>query len=203
MFINSSVQMITAILIAYLIGSISSAILICKIFRLPDPRTQGSKNPGATNVLRFGGKKAAFLTLLGDVLKGVIPVLIGKAIGLDSLSLALIALAAFLGHLYPIFFGFEGGKGVATAFGCIIALSWPAGIILALVWLIIARIFRYSSLAALIAAISAPFIVWCFSNNIYAYSIAVMSIFLIYRHKQNIKNLITHQEKKIGNRSSS
>lgn len=198
MVINSSTQIIVACIIAYLIGSISSAVLICKVFHLPDPRTQGSKNPGATNVLRFGGKKAAVLTLLGDVLKGVIPVLIGRAIGFNALSLALIALAAFIGHLYPVFFRFAGGKGVATAFGCIIALSWPAGILLALVWLITAGIFRYSSLAALVAAISAPFIVWYFSSEAYAFSIAVMSIFLIYRHKQNIKNLITHQEKKIG-----
>jgi len=198
MVINSSIQMIIGIIVSYLIGSVSSAILICHIFRLPDPRTQGSKNPGATNVLRFGGKKAAFLTLLGDVLKGVIPVLIGKAFGFDSLSLSLMALAAFLGHLYPIFFRFEGGKGVATAFGCIVALSWPAGIMLALIWLMIAGIFRYSSLAALVAAISAPFIVWYFSNNTYVFSIALMSIFLIYRHKKNIKNLMTQQEKKIG-----
>jgi glycerol-3-phosphate acyltransferase PlsY len=195
---NMYLETIIAIITAYLIGSISSAILVCKILHLPDPRTQGSKNPGATNVLRFGGKKAAILTLIGDILKGVIPVLLAKMIGFDITTIALVALAAFLGHLYPIFFRFEGGKGVATACGCIIALSWPAGLTLALIWLIIAILFRYSSLAALVASIAAPFTLWYFSNDTYAMILCVMSALLIYRHTQNIKNLLAGKEKKIG-----
>ena len=135
---------IIAILGAYLIGSISSAIVVSKLMGLPDPRTSGSGNPGATNVLRLGGKKAAIFTLIGDILKAVIPVLAAKWYGFDSLSLSLITFAAFLGHLYPIYFGFKGGKGVATAFGCLVALYWP--------WFSftkrivnLAIIFRYSS----------------------------------------------------------
>src|SRR5689334_17854922 len=143
-----SIEIIIAFIIAYLIGSISTAIVTCKIMRLPDPRDQGSGNPGATNVLRFGGKKAAIITLMGDMLKGVIPVLAAKWFGFNTVGLSLVAFAAFLGHLYPIFFRFQGGKGVATAFGCFIALSWPLGLLLAATWLIIAILFRYSSLAA-------------------------------------------------------
>lgn len=192
------IDSIIAIIAAYLIGSISSAIVTCRILHLPDPRTQGSGNPGTTNVLRFGGKKAAILTLLGDVLKGVIPVLIAKIYGLDILSIALVAFAAFVGHLYPVFFRFKGGKGVATAFGCIIALSLPSGLTLGTIWLLIAIIFRYSSLAALIAAISAPIVLWYFTNDIYAATLCVMSALLIYRHAQNIRNLLSGKEKKIG-----
>src|SRR6476620_10986064 len=114
-----------ATLIGYLFGSISSAVITCKLLGLPDPRTQGSNNPGTTNVLRIGGKKAAIITLMGDVLKGVFPVLLAKWYGINDLGLALVTFAAFFGHLYPIFTGFQGGKGVATAFGCMTALSWP------------------------------------------------------------------------------
>src|ERR1700722_7147497 len=130
-----------AIIIAYLFGSISSAIVTCKLMGLPDPRTQGSGNPGATNVLRIGGKKAAIITLVGDVLKGVIPVLAAKFYGFDTLSLSFITFAAFIGHLYPVFFKFEGGKGVATSFGCLIALAWPIGLSLMLTWILMAVIF--------------------------------------------------------------
>jgi glycerol-3-phosphate acyltransferase PlsY len=189
---------ILAIIIAYLFGSISSAIIVCKIMRLPDPRTEGSKNPGATNVLRFGGKKAAIITLFGDVLKGVIPVLAAKFYGLDTLGMALVTFAAFIGHLYPVFFRFEGGKGVATAFGCLIALNWEIGLALAITWLIIAFCFRYSSLAALITAILAPIYAWYFTNWIYTITIIIISALLIYRHKSNIQNLFAGKEKKIG-----
>jgi glycerol-3-phosphate acyltransferase PlsY len=188
----------TAILLAYLIGSVSSAIVTCKLMGLPDPRTQGSRNPGATNVLRIGGKKAALITLIGDVLKGVIPVLAAKIYGFDTLSLSLITLAAFLGHLYPVFFKFEGGKGVATAFGCLIALAWPIGLCLLGTWLLMAIIFRYSSLSALTAAILAPFYAWYFTNNNYTLMSMVMSILLIYRHRKNIQNLFAGKEDKIG-----
>ena len=186
-----------AVIIAYLFGSISTAVLTCKMMGLPDPRSQGSRNPGATNVLRIGGKKAAIITLLGDVLKGVIPVLIAKWYGFDTLSLSLITFAAFFGHLYPIFFGFEGGKGVATAFGCIIALTWPVGLLLASTWLLIAIIFRYSSLAALITSLLAPFYMWYLTNWDFTIMSIVISAFLIYRHKSNIKNLLAKKESKI------
>lgn len=187
-----------AILVAYLFGSISSAIVVCKVMGLPDPRTQGSRNPGATNVLRLGGKKAAIITLLGDMLKGLIPVLAAKAYGFDTLSLSLIAFAAFIGHLYPIFFRFEGGKGVATSFGCIIALSWPAGLAMIASWLLTAIVFRYSSLAALVAALLAPLYLWYFSNWNYTIMASVISIILIIRHRKNIQNLLTGKESKIG-----
>lgn len=186
------------LIFAYGCGSLSSAIIVCHLFGLPDPRTQGSKNPGATNVLRMGGKKAALLTLLGDIFKGVIPVIAAKFIGFDLLFQAFIACAAFLGHLYPLFFGFKGGKGVATAFGAIIALSWPVGVAIALTWLTTAFLFRYSSLAALVSALLAPFYTAYFNGPVIALIIAAMSVLLLYRHRQNIKNLWTGCEKKIG-----
>lgn len=186
------------IIIAYLFGSISSAIVTCRLFGLPDPRTQGSGNPGATNVLRVGGKLPAVITLLGDVLKGVIPVLLAKALSLPTLSLALVAFAAFIGHLYPLFFRFRGGKGVATTLGCLLALSWPLGLTLILTWLLIAILFRYSSLAALITAISAPFYTWYFTNETYTIMVVCMSVLLIYRHRKNIYQLWQGNEDKIG-----
>jgi glycerol-3-phosphate acyltransferase PlsY len=193
---------IIAIIAAYLFGSISSAIIVCKLMRLPDPRTEGSKNPGATNVLRIGGKKAAIITLLGDMLKGFIPVLAAKWYGLDTLSLALVTFAAFLGHLYPIFFRFQGGKGVATLLGCLIALDSAIGLSVIATWLGVAMIFRYSSLSALIAAILAPFYAGYFTNWTYAVTIAIMSSLLIYRHRGNIRNLFTGKETKIGQKKS-
>lgn len=188
-----------ATLIAYLFGSISSAIIVCKMMGLPDPRTQGSKNPGATNVLRIGGKKAAIITLLGDMLKGVIPVLLAKTLGLSSIGLGLVAFGAFIGHLYPVFFNFEGGKGVATALGCLLALSWPAGLSWLATWLLVALLFRYSSLSALIASLLAPFYCWWFTQDPFiSAAIAVMSFILIIRHKSNIQKLLAGQESKIG-----
>ncbi len=184
-------------LLAYLFGSISSAIITCKLMRLPDPRKQGSGNPGATNVLRFGGKKAAIVTLIGDVMKGVLPVLIAKWVGLDDVGLSLVAFAAFIGHLYPIFFRFQGGKGVATAFGCLVALSWPLGLSLLATWLVVALVFRYSSLAAVIAALAAPFYAWYWTQNHFTLVTTLIGILLIYRHHNNIRNLIAGKESKI------
>jgi acyl phosphate:glycerol-3-phosphate acyltransferase len=190
-----------ATIIAYLFGSISSAIIVCKIMRLPDPRTQGSRNPGATNVLRIGGKKAALIVLLGDVLKGVIPVLVANWYGLPVLGLAIVAFAAFLGHLFPIFFRFEGGKGVATALGCLLALSYPSALCWLATWLIVALLFRYSSLASLIASLLAPIYIGYFTNEwIYVITIALMSLILILRHRKNIANLFAGKESKIGKR---
>ena len=196
-----SIATLIGILIAYLMGSISSAIVVCKIMQLPDPRTQGSRNPGATNVLRIGGKKAAIITLLGDALKGVIPVLLAKLYGFDTLSLSLITFAAFIGHLYPVFFRFEGGKGVATAFGCLLALAWPVGLAMILTWILMAVIFRYSSLSALMAALLAPLYTWYFTNWDYTVMMCAISALLIYRHRSNIANLLNGKESKLGKKS--
>lgn len=197
-----SIYIAIASSIAYLFGSLSTAILVCKIMGLPDPRSQGSNNPGATNVLRIGGKKAALITLLGDMLKGVIPVLAAKWYGLPPIGLALVSLAAFLGHLYPIFFHFKGGKGVATALGCLLALSLTTGIAWIATWLIIAVLFGYASLASLIASLFAPIYIGYFTGDLYyALIIALMSMLLIYRHRTNIVNLLIGKESKIGRKS--
>lgn len=196
-------EILLATIAAYLFGSISSAILVCKLMGLPDPRTQGSRNPGATNVLRIGGKKAAVLTLLGDVLKGFIPVLAAKWIGLGETGLALVMFAAFFGHLFPVFFRFEGGKGVATLIGCLLALSLPIGISWMLTWFMMALLFRYSSLSSLTASLLAPVYVWYFTGSlIYTMTIALMSLILIYRHRSNIANLIAGKESKITRKKS-
>ncbi|EKE00786.1 MAG: Membrane protein containing DUF205 [uncultured bacterium] len=193
--------MITVIVfcvIAYLIGSLSSAIIVCKFLNLPDPRTQGSMNPGTTNVLRIGGKTPAFITLAGDMLKGFIPVLIGHLIGIGGVFLGLIAMAAFLGHLYPVFFKFQGGKGVATALGSFLALSPVAGIAIIISWILVAVTFRYSSLAALVAAISAPIFMLFFANIGYLIPSLMISAMLIWRHRDNIQRLRAGTENKIS-----
>jgi acyl phosphate:glycerol-3-phosphate acyltransferase len=193
-----SIATLIAIVLAYLFGSISSAIVTCKIMGYPDPRSQGSGNPGATNVLRFGGKKAAIITLAGDVLKGVFVVLAAKWYGFDSFSMSLITFAVFLGHLFPIYFGFAGGKGVATAAGCLLALAWPVGAAALATWIIMVVLFRYSSLAAVVAALCAPVYAWYFTNWDYTYMTAAMTILLLLRHHKNIHNLLTGKEDKIG-----
>lgn len=187
------------IIAAYLMGSVSSAIIVCKLMGLPDPRTQGSRNPGATNVLRFGGKKAAIITLLGDTLKGVIPVVIASALDVSPAVLAATGFAAFLGHLYPIFFRFEGGKGVATAFGVLIGLSWPVSLAVLGTWLLMAYVFRYSSLSALTATTLTPVYLWLLNNPQEYVTMALpLCLLLIWRHRSNIKNLLNGTEGKIG-----
>ncbi len=184
---------------AYLVGSISSAIVVARAMGLPDPREVGSRNPGATNVLRYGGKKAAAFTLLGDMLKGVIPVLVARALSDDPLVLAATAGAAFLGHLFPVFFGFQGGKGVATALGVSLALNPWLGLLLVGTWLAMAAVFRYSSLAALTAALAAPLYVWwLMPQPAYLGMMLAMSALLIYRHRSNIRNLLSGKEGRIG-----
>ena len=186
------------IALAYLLGSLSTAIITCKLMGLPDPRTQGSKNPGATNVLRFGGKKAAAVTLFGDFLKGLLPVLIGLALKVEPQTLALIGLAAFLGHLYPVFFAFQGGKGVATAFGVILGLSWQVALAALLTWLVMAKIFKISSLSALTAAALTPLYCWLLTpQKEFIILLAVVSVLLIWRHRSNIQNLLSGKEGKI------
>lgn len=187
------------ILAGYLFGSISSAIIICKLMRLPDPRTQGSNNPGATNVLRFGGKKAAAIVLLGDMVKGVIPILVARLAGADALVLAAVGFAAFIGHLYPVFFGFRGGKGVATAFGVFATLNWQVGLALIGTWLLMAKVFKISSLAALTAAVLTPLYLWWLSGEQYWVSMSIiMSAILIWRHRSNIQKLLSGKEDSIG-----
>ncbi|NOX42967.1 MAG: glycerol-3-phosphate 1-O-acyltransferase PlsY [Gammaproteobacteria bacterium] len=183
------------VLLAYLSGSISTAIIVCKIMHLPDPRSQGSGNPGATNVLRLGGKKAAATTLAGDMLKGLIPVLIASALTSNQTTLALVAMFAFLGHLYPIFFRFKGGKGVATAFGVLLGLSWPVAMVVSATWLTMAYIFKISSLSALTAAILAPVYMWVLEPaKSYFLLMILLSLLLIWRHRSNIKKLIEGTE---------
>ena len=184
---------------AYLLGSIASAILICRLFGLSDPRAEGSGNPGATNVLRLHGKKVAILTLAGDVLKGVIPVLIAKALGCSALIIALSGLAAFIGHLFPVFFKFKGGKGVATLIGVLFATHWLSGLAYITTWSLIAWITRYSSLSALTAAALTPVYSWFILENInFMICQSIMVIFLIWRHRSNIRHLIDGTENKIG-----
>jgi len=183
----------------YLFGSISTAIIVCKLMGLPDPRTQGSRNPGATNVARLGGKKAAAFTLAGDMLKGLLPVLLAHALHADPTILAATALAAFLGHLYPVFFGFQGGKGVATALGVIYGLYWPVGLLTTTVWLGMALVFRYSSLAALTAILSVPFgFMWLLPEQPIIIAMAVLTAILYWRHRSNIANLLSGKEDKIS-----
>ena len=197
---------IALVLGAYLLGSISSAVIVCRLMGLPDPRTLGSNNPGATNVLRIGGtkaKRAAGITLLGDSLKGLLPMLathlLGPLVSGGSLTLAAVGLAAFLGHLYPVFFGFRGGKGVATALGVQVGLYWPIGACVAAIWLFVAKVLKISSASALVSMGLAPFIVWWFRPEPALVGMQVIITLLLFlRHRSNIRNLLRGTEGKIG-----
>jgi glycerol-3-phosphate acyltransferase PlsY len=184
---------------AYLMGSVSSAIIVCRLMGLPDPRTEGSNNPGATNVLRLGGKKAAAITLLGDSLKGLLPMLAGHLLDASPLILALTGMAAFLGHLYPLFFDFKGGKGVATALGVQFGLHWGIGAAVGLVWLFMAKVINISSLSALVSMALAPLIVWTIwpSPELLAMQVLI-SLILFWRHRSNIRKLLQGTEGKIA-----
>jgi glycerol-3-phosphate acyltransferase PlsY len=185
--------------LGYLLGSISSAVIVARAMGLQDPREVGSKNPGATNVLRYGGKRAAIFTLIGDTLKGVIPVVIARCLTDDSSVLAMTALAAFLGHLYPVFFGFQGGKGVATALGVWLALNPWIGLLMLATWGITAAVTRYSSLSSLIASLLAPaYVAWLQPGPAYVVASVMMSALLIWRHQLNILRLFRGEESKIG-----
>lgn len=186
-----------ALILAYLLGSVSAAIIVCRLMGLPDPRTDGSGNPGTTNVLRLGGKPAALLTLTGDMLKGVIPVLVGRELGMDDMLLSAIGFAAFLGHLYPIFFRFEGGKGVATALGVLLALHWQVGLLVIVLWIAGFALTRISSVGAITAFVAAPFLAnWLMPEAMLG--VVGMSLLLLARHKENIKALIEGRERKFG-----
>lgn len=185
--------------LAYLLGSVSTGVVVARVLGLQDPRETGSKNPGATNLLRYGGKTAAALTLLGDILKGVIAVLVARAVTDDAVILALAGLAVFIGHLWPVFFGFRGGKGVATALGVWLALAPWVGLALIATWVAMAFLFRYSSLSALTAAVTAPLYVYLFMPQpAYLVMMLAMSALLVFRHRANIRRLLAGTETKIG-----
>jgi len=190
---------IILIIIAYLIGSASAAIITCKLMGKKDPRTLGSQNPGATNVLRYAGKKAAAITLLGDVLKGLLPIAIGHYLDLSWGWLILIGIAAFLGHLYPVFFGFKGGKGVATALGVYFGLNPIVGAVVGITWLIAALLFNTSSLSALIATLLAPLYFFWVTGSIDLFlGLIVITVFIYWRHRANIMKIIDGTESKIS-----
>ncbi len=190
---------VSLVIAAYLVGSLSTAVLVSKSMGLPDPRSSGSGNPGATNVLRLGGKKAAAGTLLGDVLKGLLPVLVARMLGGGDTIVALVGLAAFLGHLFPVFFGFRGGKGVATGLGVLVGLSPAAAGLAALSWLLVAAVSRYSSLAALVTAVLAPvFLALLGGASAQVVVLVVMACLLIWRHHANIARLLKGSESRIG-----
>nr|WP_145546421.1 glycerol-3-phosphate 1-O-acyltransferase PlsY [Variovorax boronicumulans] len=199
-----------ATLAAYLLGSLSFAVIVSRVMGLSDPRSYGSKNPGATNVLRSGSKAAALITLLLDALKGWLPVALvvwyGERFGLQEGTVALVGLAAFLGHLYPVFFRFQGGKGVATALGVLFGVDWLLGLAAALTWLIIAFFFRYSSLASLVAAVFAP-VYYLFGNGLAWYAdkrialaLGAMALLLFWRHRENIGRLAQGKESRLGSK---
>ena len=192
------INQLLIVLFAYLVGSISSGIIISRIFSLPDPRTMGSKNPGATNVMRTGNKKAAVLTLLGDLLKAIFVLFIANYLGFEGFIIICVSLAVLIGHIFPVFYKFRGGKGVATAVGILFALNFKLALVVICIWLFVFLIWRYSSLAAIFASISAPligfFILKDTSLNCVTY-IIVTTIILI-THQKNIKNLLSGKELK-------
>lgn len=189
-----------ALIIAYLLGSVCSAIIMCRVLGLPDPRTEGSHNPGTTNVLRIGGKGPAALTLLGDMLKGVVPVLVARHYGLEPAVVSAVGLAAFLGHLYPVFFRFEGGKGVATALGVLFAVHWPLGLIVGAIWVTAFAATRISSLGSILGFAAAPFVAWQMAPA-YMLGIVGMSLLLLARHKPNIIALVKGEERRFGSKN--
>ena len=196
----------SAFFAAYLIGSVSFAVVVSKLFGLGDPRSYGSKNPGATNVLRSGNKTAAVLTLLLDALKGFVPVMLAERfafeLGFEDTTIAFVGVAAFLGHLFPVFFRFQGGKGVATAAGVLLAFEPLLGVGVLLTWILVAAALRYASLASVVAAVVAPFaMLMFFDRPIVALAVSVMSLLLIWRHWHNIVKLLTGKESRIGEKA--
>ncbi|AHE66337.1 glycerol-3-phosphate 1-O-acyltransferase PlsY [Legionella oakridgensis] len=196
--------MVTALLfifcmvVAYLVGSICSAVIVCRIFALPDPRMEGSQNPGATNVLRIAGKQYAVIVLIADMLKGLLPVLLAKLLGAGAITVSFTCLAAVLGHMYPIFFDFKGGKGVATALGALLGLHLMLGTMVIATWLIIANFSRYSSLASITAILFAPFYSLFVIRSLDAFlPLMSIAIFILYKHRRNITRLIDGNEPKI------
>ena len=192
------INQLLIILFAYLVGSVSSGIIVSQIFNLPDPRTIGSKNPGATNVMRSGNKKAAIFTLLGDLLKAILVLTLAEYLGFNDLIIVCVALAVLIGHIYPIFYKFQGGKGVATAIGILIALNFQLALIVASIWLLVFGIWRYSSLAAIVAAISAPIIAIFIlrDQSLYCIAFTLITIIILFKHQANIRKLLSGTELK-------
>ncbi|WP_321277022.1 glycerol-3-phosphate 1-O-acyltransferase PlsY [Thiomicrorhabdus indica] len=189
---------LTVIVGAYLLGSISAAIVVCQLMGLEDPRKDGSGNPGATNVKRLYGNKPAALTLVGDMLKGVLPVVLAHYLGLSALEVILVGFAAFIGHLYPVFFGFKGGKGVATMLGVMFGLSLPIGLAVAGTWLFVAKVLKISSLSALVATALAPVYIYFLSGEMsWVWLTSVMTVILFWRHKSNIQRILKGEEKSV------
>ena len=196
---NFEIHYLVYALAGYLIGSISTAIISCKLMGLQDPRQVGSNNPGATNVLRHGGKKAAIITLIGDMVKGAFPVAAVTLIEPAAAAIALTGLAAFLGHIYPVYYGFRGGKGVATYYGVLLGFNWVAGIAALLIWLLTAFLSRLSSLSALVSSLLAPLILWYTSGSAeLTTAVGLMSLMLYWRHRSNMRNIIAGKEHRIG-----
>jgi len=190
---------VTALLLvagAYLLGSLSSAILVARLTGLPDPRSTGSRNPGATNMMRIGGKRAAAITLLGDLLKGLLPVLAATALGAPETVRLLVAMAAFLGHLYPLYFGFQGGKGVATAMGVLLGLDWRVALVALGIWLAMFAWRRISSLSALTATAATPWVIWALTHSepFLLFGIA-LAVLIFWRHRRNIRQLLDGTER--------
>nr|WP_218997660.1 glycerol-3-phosphate 1-O-acyltransferase PlsY [Shewanella algae] len=194
-----STMVLTPIMIvaAYLLGSISSAVLVCRLKGLPDPRGKGSGNPGATNVLRIGGTWAAAMVFFFDMLKGALPTYTAYLMGIDAIWLGVIAIAACLGHIYPIFFGFKGGKGVATALGAMAPIGEGLALCLMGTWLLVVLLTRYSSLAALVTALLAPVYTWWLDDR-FTLPVAMLSTLIIIRHKDNIRRLLRGEESKMS-----
>ena len=192
------INQLLIILFAYLVGSVSSGIIVSQIFNLPDPRTIGSKNPGATNVMRSGNKKAAIFTLLGDLLKAILVLTLAEYLGFNDLIIVCVALAVLIGHIYPIFYKFQGGKGVATAIGILIALNFKLALIVASIWLLVFGIWRYSSLAAIVASISAPIVAIFIlrDQSLYCIAFSFITIIILFKHQANIKKLLSGTELK-------
>ena len=196
---NFEIHYLIYALAGYLVGSVSTAIITCKLMGLEDPRNVGSNNPGATNVLRHGGKKAAIITLIGDMLKGLVPVIAVTMVEPAAGAIALTGLGAFLGHVFPVYYGFKGGKGVATYYGVLLGFSWIAGIAALLVWLLTAFVSKISSLSALVSALSAPFVLWYSSHSPeLTVILGLMTALLFWRHRSNVRNIIAGKEHKIG-----
>lgn len=198
-------SMLIAVTLAYFIGAIPFAVVVSKAMRLPDPRTYGSSNPGATNVLRSGSKVAAILTLLGDAVKGWVAVALAQhfaaQFGLDAPTIALVGLAAFLGHLFPVWLNFKGGKGVATAAGVLIAFNGWLGLATIVAWLTVVVLSRYSSLGAIVAAIFAPIgAAYWLDQGVYLVVVVLMSVLLLWRHAANIRKLMAGEESRIGDK---
>lgn len=192
------------IIVGYVVGSICSAVIVCRLFELPDPRTAGSKNPGATNVLRIAGKKYAAMVLIGDMLKGLLPVLLAKMLGSGDTLISITCVAAVLGHVFPVFFDFKGGKGVATALGGMLGLHFMLGVMVIATWLLVAKFSRYASLASILAIILAPFYSLVTIGNLHAFlPLILIALLVLYKHHDNITRLLEGTEEKIQFRNQS